>query len=413
MPLIFLFVLFATDVHATMLVNRQQFLSTQVLPQGLWTFGVSHGRWTSTAGSYSGSGQLQSNRDYFSRDVDYDALTDEISDPLERELAQAAFNVYGRSGQAVAGRAVNDVNVQQSSNTYVLGRGITKRSSLFIAVPVVTLKTSIRSRFVAGESLDRLTRELRAEGQYAQAEEIIDRSRNALNERLAETGYNSDFPSELTTVANVYLTHRYEHPTGRKARWSAESSLVIPAGKSSDVDDFLYLRINEEQYSYRQSGTLAFDAHPRVQLLASTYYHFRFPFEKSRRIPVNSTSPLSSDVDSSTRVRYGDSYGASAQTNFMLADSTTFYGGLGREFRRADKVSGDRYSSKRYDYLEQNTAQELHTAYVGVAHNTIQSFLAKKFPIPVDANLQYSATTAGKNAFAAQAVSLTMLVFYK
>lgn len=396
-----------------MLVNRQQFLSTQVLPQGLWTFGVSHGRWTSTNGSYSGNGQLQSNRDYFSRDVNYDALTDEISDPLERELAQAAFNVYDRSGKEIAGRAVNDVDVQQNSNTYVLGRGLTKRSSVFIAVPVITLKTSIRSRFVAGESLNRLTRQLRSEGQYAQAEEIIDRSRNALNERLAETGYNSDFPAELTTVANVYLTHRYENVAGRKARWSAESSLIIPAGKKSDADDFLYLRINEEQYSYRQSGTLAFDAHPRWQLLASAYYHLRFPFEKSRRIPVNGTSPLSADVDPSTRVRYGDSYGGSAQSNILLSDSTTLYGGFGREFRRADQVSGNRFASKRYDYLEQNTAQELDTAYLGIAHNTIQSFLAQKFPIPVDANVQYSATTAGKNAFAAQAVSLTMLVFYK
>jgi len=396
-----------------MLVNRQQFLSTQVLPQGLWTFGVSHGRWTSTNGSYGGNGQLQSNRDYFSRDVSYAALTDEISDPLERELAQAAFNVYDRSGQQIAGRAVNDVDVQQNSNTYVLGRGLTKRSSIFIAVPVVTLKTSIRSRFVAGESLNRLTSQLRSEGQYAQAEEIIDRSRNALNERLAETGYNSDYPAELTTVANVYLTHRYENVAGRKARWSAESSLIVPAGKTSGTDDFLYLRINEEQYSYRQSGTLAFDAHPRWQLLASAYYHLRFPFEKSRRIPVNGTSPLSEDIDPSTRVRYGDTYGGSAQSNILLSDSTTLYGGFGREFRNADKVSGNRFPSKRYDYLEQNTAQELDTAYIGVAHNTIQSFLAKKFPIPVDANVQYSATTAGKNAFAAQAVSLTMLVFYK
>ncbi len=396
-----------------MLVNRQQFLSTRVLPVGLWTVGVAHGRWSSTAGSYNNQGSQVSNSNYFSRDVDYGALSDEISDPLERELARAAFNVYDRADSTVAGRAVNDVSVDQQSNTYVLGRGISERSSMFIAVPVITLRTKIRSRFVPSASLNSLADQLRTEGQYSQAEQIIEDTRNALRERLQDTGYAADYPSELTTVANVFLTHRYQGNPGSRWDYSADSSLVVPAGKRSDQDDFLYLRLNEEQFSVREALTLAFRATPQFELLLSSYYHLRFPFEKDRRIPMNDTSPLSADVDSATQTRYGNSWGASTQANYVPSDSWLVYLGHSREVKERDRVSGSRFASARYDYLEQNTEQSLSTTYAGFSVNTIQRFLAQKFPAPVDLNLQYSLTTAGRNAFANQAIAATLMVFYK
>lgn len=396
-----------------MLVNRQQFLSTKVLPQGLWTFGVSHGRWTKGGGSYAGNGNPVSNQTYFSRDISYAALGDEITDPLERELARAAFDVYGRSSSEIAGTAVNDVSVDQQSNTYVIGRGLSTRSSLFLAIPVVTMRTSIRSRFRPSASLDNLVQELRSDGQHAQAEEILENSRNALHNRLEETGYNPDYPTDLTTVANVFLTHRLQGRPSSNWELGADSSIVIPAGKSSGTNDFLYLRFNEEQYSARQSLTATYSPHGKLEVLGSTYYHLRFPFEKSRRIPLNSTSPLSSDVDRSARIRYGDTYGMSAQINFLPRDNTMVYLGQSQEFKNQDQVSGSLFESSRYDYLEQNTTQQLSLTYVGIAVNTIKSFLAQDFPAPVDLNLQYSFSTAGQNAMENRAIAMTLMVFYK
>jgi len=396
-----------------MLVNRVQFLSTQVLPVGLWTFGVSHGRWGQSSGSYNDAGVRVSNTEFFSRDVNYSALSDEISDPLERELARAAFDVYGRKDTEVAGRAVNDVDVSQSSNTYVLGRGLTKRSSLFLVFPVVTISTRIRSRFVAGPSLAGLTDELRSEGQYAQAQEIIDNTQRALEKRLSETGYSSNYPDQLTTLANVFLTHRYQVSSERRLALTADSSLVVPAGERSGVDDFLYLRVNEEQYSFRQALALSSELNRSVSVLVGGYYHLRFPFERSRRIPLNRTSPLSADIDRDTRMRYGDTWGGQAQLNLSLSESWLGYFGQTHEFKARDRVSGERFSSARYDGLEDGTEQRLVTSYAGVSVNSISAFLAQKFIIPMDLNVQYSLTHAGRNTFANQALAATLMVFYK
>lgn len=63
--------------------------------------------------------------------------------------------------------------------------------------------------------------------------------------------------------------------------------------------------------------------------------------------------------------------------------------------------------------MEQDTAQKLGLGYIGVAMNTIQSFIANKFPVPVDVNLQYSISNYGQNVFNNQAVTMNLMVFYK
>ncbi len=70
--LVFLFFLIIGPVYATGLVNRYQYLSTDVMPQGVWTFGVSKGQSLEGGnGSFSSGGQKISNEQYFSKDITY------------------------------------------------------------------------------------------------------------------------------------------------------------------------------------------------------------------------------------------------------------------------------------------------------------------------------------------------------
>lgn len=76
-------------------------------------------------------------------------------------------------------------------------------------------------------------------------------------------------------------------------------------------------------------------------------------------------------------------------------------------------MSGEKFDQRRYDFLAQNTAQELRLHYIGLGINTIQAFLAKKFIIPMDLNLQYGFSSAGKNVAANDLLTLNLMVFYK
>ena len=399
---------------ATGLINRYQYLSTDVMPDGVWTFGVSKGQsLIGGNGSFSSGGQKISNEQYFSKDITYSNLLDEIKDPLEQDLARSAFQVYGQQENEYAGTVVNDVDVSQKSEAYILGRGFGEKSSLFIIFPIVTINTRFNSSFEHGPSLLKLTDQLKSEGQYNQAQEILDKSQDALRKRLDENGYRSSYPKEFTTLANIHLNHRYAALKTSKVRLSADSTLVVPAGKKFDEDDFLYYKIREDQFSFRQNLTGNFLLSPRFSLLGASYYHKRFPFEQGRRIPKNSASPLSSDIDGSTRIRYGDTFGGSIQLNFAPTDAYLFYLGQSAEAKLKDSVTGSKYESRRYSYMEQDTAQQLGLGYVGIAMNTVQSFIANQFPVPIDVNLQYSISNFGQNTFNNQAITMNLMVFYK
>lgn len=404
---------FTQLAQATSLVNRYQYLSTGLLPEGVWTFGVSHGQSVGNGSSFSSGGQKISNQDFFSKDITYSNLLDEIKNPLEKDLARAAFDVYGKNNNENAGRVVNNVSVSQRSNAYFIGRGLSKKSNLFFIFPIVTIQTEFNSEFQHGSSLLALAEQLRSEGQYIEAHEIIAKSQDALRKRLDENGYRSRYPRELTTLANIHVNHRYAAVTQSSFQLSADSTLILPAGKRFDEDDFLYYKIREEQVSFRQNVTAMMNVTSEVSFLPSLYYQKRFPFEQSRRIPVNSASPLSEDIDKNTRIQYGDSFGGSMQLNYAPFDSYVFYLGQSYEQRLQDKYSGSRYSSERYDYLAQDTNQTLGIGYVGMAVNTIQYFLSNKFPAPLDVNLQYSFTNMGKNTFNNQAIAMNLMVFYK
>lgn len=414
MPVVLFLIFFLPQAFGTALVNRSQYLNTEVLPDGLWTFGLSHGETSGNNSSSFGSGGGKvSNQDYFSRDVSYNTLLDEIDDPLERELADAAFDVYGVNKNQNAGNVINDVSVSQKSDAYIFGRGFGKKLSLFAIFPVVTLDMRFTSKFELSDSLKELADKLIQDGQYQKAQEILEKSQNALAQRLQETSYRGDYPGRITTLANVYLTTRYKALQTGKFNLSSDTSLVVPAGRKSDTRDFLYLRINEEQYSVRQSLTGSFEPSRRNALLSSVYYHKRFPFEKARRIPMNGVSPISQDIDPNTNMQYGDSWGTSAQANHLFSDSFLIYAGQSFEIKNRDRISGGVFSGDRYRYLEKNSSQSLSISYLGFAYNSISSFLAKKFIIPMDVNVQYSLTQSGKNTFNNQALTMNLMVFYK
>ena len=404
---------FSELVNATSLVNRYQYSSTGLLPTGVWTFGVSHGQSVGSGGSFSNGGQKVSNQDFFSKDITYSNLLDEIKNPLEKDLARAAFEVYERNDNENAGTVINDVSVSQKSNAYFIGRGLSKKSNLFIIFPIVTIQTEFSSEFRHGSSLLNLAQKLRNEGQFIEAHEIIAKSQDALRKRLDENGYRSRYPRELTTLANIHLNHRYAAITQPSFQMSADSTLILPAGKRFDEDDFLYYKIREEQVSFRQNLTGMLNITPEVSILPSLYYQKRFAFEEGRRIPNNSASPLSEDIDPNTRIKYGDSFGGSLQINYVPLDSYVFYLGQSYEQRLKDSYSGSRFSNQRYDYLAQDTDQTLGIGYFGVALNTIEYFLSSKFPAPLDLNLQYSFTNFGKNTFNNQALAMNLMVFYK
>lgn len=411
---LYLIVFFSQVAFATPLAGRFTFLNSASMPEGVWVFGSNISENSkSSEKSYDRSGKLVSNQKYFSKDITFKGLSEEIENPFEKDLAKAAFSAYGKKDNELAGSVVNDVEVEAKANTYVFGRGLTDRSDFLVIFPVVTINTRFNSRFELSPALKSLAAELRAEGQFSRADEILTKETNALHEKLRDSGYQTRYPSELTTLANIYLNYRYQAIRKQKLFMVLDSFLVVPAGETFDDNEFLDLRINEEQYSFKQAITFGYSPVKSFEALIGGYYHKRFPFYKEKRVPVNSNGVISSDIDPNVRVQYGDSFGGTLQLNYNANSDLKFYIGQTLEYRNSDSYDGQLYSNARYNFLEDQTEQRLGEAFIGVQFNTIRMFLKNNFLLPLDINLQYNRTNLGMNALYSETVALNLLGFYK
>ncbi|RYZ72160.1 MAG: hypothetical protein EOP09_03600, partial [Proteobacteria bacterium] len=96
----------ASSSSQAALVSQYQFSNADVLPKNLWVFGFSYSQ-SNNRGSLNANGTSVSNTDFFSETLNYGHLLDEIHSPLEKSLASAAFDAYGRGTNDLAGSVVN------------------------------------------------------------------------------------------------------------------------------------------------------------------------------------------------------------------------------------------------------------------------------------------------------------------
>ena len=198
--------LISVEVLATPIGVRYNYLTTESLPKSLWTYGISSGNMTSSGSrTYDESGSLIDNKDYYRSELSYREVSEQIKDNQERALALAAFSVYGKDLDESVGHVENDVDVDVSSQTYLIGRGLTDKTDLFFIFPTVNIKTSFSSEFKASESLKSLVAKLREEGQNSRATKILEDTKNGLYRQLNENGYSTDYPGEVTSLANIYI----------------------------------------------------------------------------------------------------------------------------------------------------------------------------------------------------------------
>ena len=412
--IILILFIMAGNALATPVGVRYNYLTAESLPKSLWTYGLSTGQMSGTGTkSYDENGNLVSNERYYRSELSYKEISEQIKDEQERSLALAAFRVYGKNLDESVGYVENDVEVDVSSETYLFGRGLTDKADLFFIFPTVNIKTKFRSEFRASDSLNSLVSELRAEGQNSRAREIIEDSRNGLYKQLDENGYATEYPSEITSLANIYMNIRYKALDQGDFKILSDSFLIIPSGETFDDNQFLDLRINEEQYSLKQGFTLSQRFLQDFNVLISTSYHKRFPFRKTKRIPRSDTYRLTTDKDKNTSVQYGDTFALKTQLNYTIDPTFSAYMGQSFESRYADTYSGDKFESSRYELLEENTDQEIGQFYTGMTINTVDRFLKKKFIIPLDLNIQYAYSNFGKNVLDTQIITFNLIGFYK
>ncbi len=413
MPRLLVFLLFILpfELFAKGLVALPQRLSSQLLPRGLWMFSYNMASSSTVDSQFNSDGDVTSFRSHLSRDLQVEDVLKSMNEDFEKNLAEAAFQSYDIKNQDFAGTVVNDLKIKYSSQTPVMGYGLTDSINIFFIAPRISFETEIRTRLHYSEAILNMVRELQENGEHSRAAEILENQEGVLSRLLAQYDYEPDYVSRYEGVPQFHLLTRYASESMKSLGLLSETTLIIPNESNQFADQFTPLEIFEESPSLIQ--TLSFSQNLGVQWQYSGLisYQLRTPHERSIRVPLDSETSFSGDKRS-TEIRYGDETTLGLQVSRPDKVFTPFLNVLFKH-KQEDRYSSAGISSDRFDSLTNGSEQTLTTGTLGLSINTVDLFLRNRFLIPFEMTILGSQALSGRNSFKASVLSLNVMVFYQ
>jgi hypothetical protein len=387
-------------------MSSYHFLANNMMPEGVFTFGYNQGMAGTINNRYNASGNRVANKEWNSRSLKFNDIVESAQDQTDRILSQAAFRSFGINLSSEAGFVENDINVNTESRVFVLGYGLSKTSNFFMIVPTINVRFDVQSNFRSSLAYDKLISDLRNSGQAQKADYLEQIKRNPLKTRLNENGQN--LPTEINSISNIYLNYRK-----KIGGLISDTFAIIPYGYQYRTTDFIDFRLNDNSLGIKQGFGYDQVLTNRATLGLYGSYHYRSPFRMDYRVPRTANDPLTSDIEEDLYVKYGDQMDFSTQLQYQWNEVVSPYINFRYLYSFQDEFQGTSFQASRYEILERETESKSFSGQVGLVINTIKPFLAKKFLLPMDLNIQYSKTLFAQNSFDVDWISFNLMVFYR
>ncbi len=405
-------ILICNNLIAKDLVSTAIIESSDTFPKGVFSYGIFNSN-SNFIGYFDENSNNTNLGSLFSDNFTFNDIVDEdIAD--RRAITRGALSAYGITDfDESAGEHQGNLDIQTEVNTIFLGYGASENLSFFTILPRVKVGINFDNKFTKSEKLKNLISELNKDGNYSKVKEINSKLENPILYKLNEYGYNPNYISTREDWGDLRLISRYRFFKNDFFQSTAGLISVLPTAKTDHLNDFLKLYLGDGQWDLGVQSLNEFKLSNQLRFLSSIEYVNQISSSEEIRVPLNSNSPLSPDIDRNTKQDFGNTYKVSHQFNFQLNKLLSFAAGHVFQYKNYDSYSGSKYSSERYNYLSKNTLQKAHSVYGGITLNTIDSFLKKKFILPLQANIGYSKIIAGRNIPQSEEILLSLTGFYK
>ncbi len=404
---VLLLLLISSPAFSAGLANRTSNYNGNLLPKDLWIVGYDYGQSLETLSRYTSSGEKRATVEALQRQLTAADLAKNAGSEFDKKLALSAFKVYGIESDDTAATVVNDLQVQYQASTFVLGRGISENLSLFFIAPNVKVDVSIDSRLEYSSSVKAMIQSLREQGQHSRADEIEAKAKDALKQQVNKHGYEDRVLTNWEGVPQFLFSGRYTNNFLKKRGFSFETIFIVPNEKDDYIDQIIPVEFMEEAPSLIQAVNYDLIQGQVFNWNLYTQYQLRSRFNKNERLPEEEKFGSESAEIS---VKYGNEWHLGTQASY-------FYNKLIKGFVNLSFISKEQddflYDGQPIANLEKDTEQELLLAGVGLQLDLVDSFLQKKFLVPMIVTGQYSKSLDGVNTFSNDIYSLNLMVFYK
>lgn len=389
------------------LANRTSNYNGNLLPKDLWIVAYDYGQSIDTYSRYNSEGKKRSTYEALKRDLTAADLARNAGSEFDRRLVLSAFKVYGINESDVAATVVNDLKVNYQASTFVLGRGVNENLSLFFIAPNVNVDINITSKLEYSGAMKSMIQSLRDQGQHSRADEIEEKAKDTLKAQVDRHAYEDRVLTNWEGVPQFLFQGRYSNDLLKKRGFNFETTLIIPNEKDNYVDQIIPVEFMEEAPSLIQGINYDIVQGQIFNWNLFSQYQLRSRFVKQKRLPEDDKFGSES---AELSVKYGNEWTTGMQASYFYQKIVKGFLNLSYIVKEQDDYL---YQGQTLTDLEKDTEQELLLAGVGLQLDLVDSFLQKKFLVPMIATAQYSRSLDGLNTFSNDVYSFNLMVFYK
>lgn len=330
------------------------------------------------------------------------------------------------------GFTTGDIAVGATVLAPVLAWGFTDWWTAAVAVPIYFINIKATSGFVASPEAGTFVAEAAKSG-TDKANEAAYKLNNAINDKLARLGYQPIADKSFTALSDIRLVNKFkvlDRTTGSFNHiLSLKAETTLPTGQTQSPDDLLSIPVGDGQWdigggvafdetfairadmSREDFSGLSFNADLRLNVFGG--YVAQLPAPYTARLPTSATDSLSADKEAVWR-DMGDTVQTGASLSLdILGTGFTLGAGYMYQYMPKTSITDGAYASERYRLLEdQFPERQLHTGILMAGFSTLDFFRAKKFPLPFQANISYSAPFAGRNSTTNSMFQAELVMFF-
>ncbi len=350
----------------------------------------------------------------------------------EKNILRGLLANAGLSESDSPGFTSGDIAVGVTVLAPVLAWGFTDWWTAAVAVPVSFVNIKATSAFVAGPAAQTFVNQVSKSGVYS-ANEAADKMNNAINEKLSRLGYQPIASKSFAALGDIRLVNKFkvlDKTTGSfNHLLSLKAETTLPTGQTQSPDDLLSIPVGDGQWDIgagvafdetlairsdmSREGVCGLNFNADLRLNVFGGYVAQLPATAEVRLPTSASDSLSADKEQVWR-----DFGDTVQTGTSLTLDilgTGFTLGAGYMFQYMPKssVSNGAFAEERYRLLEDlYPERSLHTGILMAGFSTLDFFRAKKFPLPFQTNISYSAPFAGRNTTTNSMFQAELVLFF-
>ncbi|MBT6326929.1 MAG: hypothetical protein HOJ35_13255 [Bdellovibrionales bacterium] len=386
--------------------------SARVLPKGVRNLSYK-GLMVTAENKFNADGTSLVLADPFFKNITFgDAIKGKL-DPIDQgSLTQAMLSV-GADEDTSFGRTTGQVNIKATANVPVFAWGISRKLTLAMAVPVIQSSLNVSTGVIQENA--NLHNEMKAllasKGVDSKIAEFDDKMSNPINSKLSDYGYDPLLNEDKTELGDIKLVAKYSLTDNKKERIVISSDVTLATGTDQDINKVVQVTSGDDQYDVGVSLAHDYILTDTLTLSSSAGYTFQFKDENPERIPMFDDSKVTPDVDLNTSRDLGDVVIGAVAGKFRH-EGWKVETGYTYQYKQSDKYSGEVFSSERYNWLEQNTEQEMHTVQLIAGFDTLSLFKKKKFPVPLSLTVNHTQVVKGKNVVNDPLTSVDFSMFF-